>query len=56
MEKLLKSAVPAIVCGCDRLIELEDRVVNRDYQTLGSTAHTWSARSWDPEYEGRRAS
>ena len=56
MEELLKSSELAIICGCDRLIELVDRVVNRDYQTLGPIAHTSSARSWDSDYEARRAS
>ena len=48
MEQLLKSAEPAITCACDRLIELVDRVVNRDYRTLGPknhAAYTPSARS-----------
>lgn len=48
MEELLKSAEPAIVLACDRLIELVDRVVSRDDLAFGPenhAAHTSTARS-----------
>ena len=48
MEELLKSAEPAILCASERLIELVDKVLNRDRVTLdpnGHAAHTSSARS-----------
>ena len=48
MEELLKSVEPAIVFACDRLIELVDRVMNRDERTFGPenhAAHTSLARS-----------
>ena len=40
MEELLKSAEPAILLACDRLIELVDRVVSRDDQTFDPENHT----------------
>ncbi len=61
MEELLKSAEPAITCASKRLIELVDRVLNRDCATLDPNRHaaqTTSARSRESyvDYDGRRAS
>jgi hypothetical protein len=61
MEERLKSAESAIGFACDRLIELVDRVMNRDDRTFGPenhAAHISPARSWESwvDYDGRRAS
>ena len=60
MEELLKSAEPAIIYASERLIELVDRVLNRDNGTRlrNHSAHTSSTRSREPcfNYDGRRAS
>ena len=61
MEELLKSAEPVIIRACDRLIELVDQVLNRDYETFGPKNHgalTSAARhrgSW-VDYPDHRAS
>ena len=44
MEELLKSAEPAIVYACDRLIELVDRVLKRDDRTFDPENHAARTR------------
>ena len=61
MEQLLTAAEPAIVCASERLIELVDRVLNRDHRTLGPKNHAVhfpSVGSQDScaDYDGCRAS
>jgi hypothetical protein len=60
MEELLKSAEPALIFASERLIDLVDLVLNRDYGTRpkNHAAHTSSARSRESwvDYDGRRAS
>lgn len=60
MEELLKSAEPALICASERLIELVDRVLNREYgaRPKNHAAHTSSAQSREScaNYDGRRAS
>ena len=56
----IKSAEPAIVCASERLIELVDRVLNRNCWTRpkNHAAHTSAARIREScvDYDGRRAS
>ena len=60
MEELLKSAEPAITCASERLIELVDRVLNRNYWTRpkNHAAHTSASRIREScvGYDDRRAS
>jgi hypothetical protein len=60
MDELLKSAEPAIIYASERLIELVDRVLNRENRARlrNHSVQTSSTRSREScvNYDGRRAS